>query len=233
MTKQVSPLLRTNRSFVIREGRFTEGQKKAFTTLWPSYGIDTDKLKLFNPNDYYKTHQPLVLDVGFGSGDSLISLAQQRPDINFLGVEVYRPGIGSVLIKLEQKQIDNVRVINMDALQLLKENIADDTFAGVMVWFPDPWPKTRHHKRRLVQENFLVELSRVMQHQAILHLASDWQPYIKFMLTHVEVVKTFSRLHGCRNTLNLQRPHTRFEQRGLRKGHKVTDLIYQLNKDIE
>ncbi len=230
MNKQVSPPLRTNRSFVIREGRFTDGQRKAFKQLWPKYGIDVEQIDVFSPDEYFNKPGPLLLDVGFGSGDSLLSLAQQRPDINFLGVEVYRPGIGAVLRKLEQHDINNVRVMNVDAMRLITSNMPADLLAGVMVWFPDPWPKKRHHKRRLVQENFISQLSRVMQSQAILHLASDWQPYVEFMQTHVAKVQSFVQLKTNQNPLKLERPTTRFEQRGLRKGHQVSDLIYQLNK---
>ena len=230
MNKQASPPLRTNRSFVIREGRFTDGQKKAFAKLWPKYGIDAQQIDIFDANKHFDKPQPLLLDIGFGSGDSLLSLAQQRPDINFLGLEVYRPGIGAVLRKIEQHEISNVRVMNVDAMQFIKAHLPADLLAGVMVWFPDPWPKTRHHKRRLVQETFLIELSRVMQDQAILHLASDWQPYVKFMIARVEKVQSFTRLDTHVNPLNLTRPPTRFEQRGLRKGHIVSDLIYRLNK---
>jgi len=230
LNKEVSPPLRTNRSFVIREGRFTDGQKKAFKQLWPKYGIDAEQIDVFNPNEHFNNPGPLVLDVGFGSGDSLLSLAQQHPDINFLGVEVYRPGIGAVLRKLEQHEINNVRVMNVDVIRLIGTNLSADLLAGVLVWFPDPWPKTRHHKRRLIQETFVSQLSRVMQDQAILHLASDWQPYVEFMQSHVEKVKSFVRLDTDKNPLKLERPATRFEQRGLRKGHQVSDLIYQLNK---
>mgnify|MGYP001818600186 CR=1 FL=1 len=230
MSKDVTPALRTNRSFVIREGRFTDGQKKAFETLWPKYGIDIGDNDLFDPTRSFVNQQPLMLDVGFGNGDSLLSLAQQRPDMNFLGVEVYRPGIGAVLLKLEKHDINNVRVMNVDAMQLLKTHMPSDILAGVMVWFPDPWPKKRHHKRRLVQEAFLSELSRCMQNKGILHLASDWQPYVEFMFDHVALVKTFKRLKTDINPLKFERPLTRFEQRGLRKGHQVSDLIYQVNK---
>jgi len=230
LSKDATPALRTNRSFVIREGRFTDGQKKAFETLWPKYGIDTGENDLFDPTCSFVNQQPLILDVGFGNGDSLLSLAQQRPDMNFLGVEVYRPGIGAVLLKLQKHDINNVRVMNVDAMQLLKTHMPSDILAGVMVWFPDPWPKKRHHKRRLVQEAFLSELSRCMQNKGILHLASDWQPYVEFMFDHVALVKTFNRLKTDVNPLKLERPPTRFEQRGLRKGHLVSDLIYQVSK---
>ncbi|MFK7795168.1 MAG: tRNA (guanosine(46)-N7)-methyltransferase TrmB [Gammaproteobacteria bacterium] len=222
--------MRTNRSFVIREGRFTSAQKKAFEELWPKYGISSEELEKINPNDWFTVNQPTILDIGFGSGDSLISLAQQRPDFNFIGVEVYRPGIGAVLLNIHKQELENIRVINADVMQLLKSKFDDDLFLGAMVWFPDPWPKTKHHKRRLVQEEFLHQLAKVMQPKGILHLASDWQPYVKFMIKHVARVKEFIPTNSSINPLKLNRPPTRFEQRGLRIGHKVSDLIYQLER---
>ena len=228
MKQQQTPPMRTNRSFVIREGRFTSAQKKAFEELWPKYGIPSEELEKIIPNDWFTVSRPIILDIGFGSGDSLISLAQQRPDFNFIGVEVYRPGIGAVLQKIHKQELDNIRVINADVMQLLKSKLDADLFSGAMVWFPDPWPKTKHHKRRLVQEEFLHQLAKVMQPKGILHLASDWQPYVKFMIKHVAKVKEFIPINSSINPLKLDRPPTRFEQRGLRIGHEVTDLIYQL-----
>jgi tRNA (guanine-N7-)-methyltransferase len=230
LKQQQNPRLRTNRSFVIREGRFTSAQKKAFGGLWPKYGIPSGELKKIIPKQWFAKNQPVILDIGFGSGDSLISLAQQRSDFNFIGVEVYRPGIGAVLQKIEKQELDNIRVINADVVALLKTKFDTDVLSGVMVWFPDPWPKTRHHKRRLIQEEFLQELERVMLPKSILHLASDWQPYVKFMIRHVSKIKNFIPTNSSINPLKLDRPPTRFEQRGLRRGHEVTDLIYQLEK---
>lgn len=189
MKPSENPKLRTNRSFVIREGRFTSGQKKALSELWPKYGIPHDNIDKIVPNDWFTDAQPIILDIGFGSGDSLISLAKQRTDYNFIGIEVYRPGIGSVLQKIDKQEVDNIRVINADVLPLLKTQFDKELLSGVMVWFPDPWPKTKHHKRRLIQQEFLKELVRVMKHDSILHLASDWQPYVQFMRKHVGQVK--------------------------------------------
>jgi tRNA (guanine-N7-)-methyltransferase len=230
LKEQQTPPLRTNRSFVIREGRFTSAQKKAFDELWPKYGIPNEEQAKVVPNDWFDKNQQVILDIGFGSGDSLISMAQQRPDFNFIGVEVYRPGIGAVLQKIDKHELDNIRVVNADVMQLLKKKLEADLLSGVMVWFPDPWPKTKHHKRRLIQREFLQELERVMLPNGILHLASDWQPYVKFMIKHVAEVKNFIPTNSPINPLKLGRPPTRFEQRGLRKGHEVTDLIYQLEK---
>ncbi len=230
MIEEETPPLRTNRSFVIREGRFTSAQKKAWGELWPKYGIPNEGIEKIVPNEWFVKSQPIILDIGFGSGDSLVSLAQQGPDFNFIGVEVYRPGIGAVLQKIDKLELNNIRIINADVMQLLKTKFNADLFSGVMVWFPDPWPKTKHHKRRLIQEEFLQELVKVMLPNSILHLASDWQPYVKFMVKHVDVVKKFIPTNSPINPLKLDRPPTRFEQRGLRKGHEVTDLIYHLEK---
>ena len=222
---------RSIRSFVIREGRFTEAQKRAFEMYWPAYGIDTDPRRLINLQHYFKTTQPLVMDVGFGAGDSLISLAQQRPDYNFLGIEVYRPGIGAVLQKIHALEIENIRIMNTDVLDLLTHNIASDSCAGAMIWFPDPWPKQKHSKRRLIQKEFLVAISRALKSDAILHLASDWQPYVKFMQKQAAQLQEVLQPLQCElNPLGLQRPATRFEQRGLRRGHQVSDLLYRVCK---
>ncbi len=215
---------------MIREGRFTTAQKKAFDEHWPQYGIELEEDQQITPKDYFCKIQPIILDIGFGSGDSLISLAQQRPELNFIGVEVYRPGIGAVLKKLHKLNIDNVRVVNADVLELLRNHICADFACGVMVWFPDPWPKRRHHKRRLVQGEFLKELTRVIQPNGILHLASDWYPYVTFMQEQVAQVKNFVAIESTVNPLELHRPSTRFEQRGLRLGQEPTDIMYQLIK---
>ena len=230
MKQFAAPPLRTIRSFVIREGRFTQAQKKAFDSLWPQYGIAADNAHPLALNDYFKSAQPVVLDIGFGNGDSLISLARQRPDVNFVGVEGYRPGIGATLGKIQALAIDNIRIIHADAVTLVTDMIADNSLLGVMVWFPDPWPKKRHYKRRLLQADFFSQLARVMQIGGILHLASDWQDYIDDMIDKASQAPAFVLRNTSQNPLNLQRPPTRFEQRGLRFGHKVTDLIYELKK---
>ena len=221
--------LRSIRSFVIREGRFTAAQKKALLEYWPKYGIpeSTDKIKF---NKFFLKKQPLVLDVGFGNGDSLLSLAQQREDLNFIGVEVYRPGIGNVLRKLEALSINNVRIVNNDVTQFLRFNVHTDCLQGILVWFPDPWPKKRHHKRRLVQREFLQLAINALQTRGVLHLASDWYPYIEAMRASVAQCEQLEPIELNKNPLKLQRPLTRFEQRGLRLGHKVIDLFYQVNK---
>ena len=218
---------RPNRSFVIREGRFTPAQRKAFDQYWPDYGIATDKLPALNLQQYFAVEQPLVLDIGFGAGDSLLSLAKQRPDLNFVGVEVYRPGIGAVMQRLHQQEIKNVRLINEDVVPLLEDCIASASITGLLVWFPDPWPKKRHHKRRLIRPNFLDQVQRVLGPQGVLHLASDWQPYVVDMQEQVAAYSELKPQTSASHPLAISRPDTRFQQRGLRLGHTLSDLIYR------
>lgn len=227
----VPSLKRTIRSFVIREGRFTDAQKRALDQHWSAYGIDADIPDNSDLNYYFDQVQPLIVDVGFGAGDSLISIAQQKPDYNFVGIEVYRPGIGAVLQKIHQLELNNIRIVNTDAIEFIGKKVADNQLAGMMVWFPDPWPKQKHKKRRLVQREFLEVVVKSMQADAVLHLASDWQPYIKFMRIQVlQLEDSLQPLECETNPLGLKRPATRFEQRGLRKGHIVSDLFYRVTK---
>lgn len=221
--------VRTIRSFVIREGRFTEAQKKAFQTRWPDLGINIDSATQWDFESYFPCPQPLILDIGFGNGDSLISLAQQREDFNFIGIEVYRPGIGAALQKINQLELTNIRIIHSDFLSI-SPNIKAATLEGMIVWFPDPWPKKRHHKRRLVQKYFLQEASRIIRPQGVLHIASDWQPYVEFIQQQATQVNQLLPINPDQHPLGMQRPPTRFEQRGLRKGHKVTDMLFQITK---
>ena len=220
---------RTIRSFVIREGRFTGAQKRAFQTCWQDFGIDVDTSTEWNLSHYFPLSQPVILDIGFGNGDSLVSLAKHHEDLNFIGVEVYRPGIGAALLKIKQQGLSNVRIIHSDILSIIPY-IRDNSMTGVIVWFPDPWPKKRHHKRRLVQKNFLHHACRVIKSGGILHIASDWQPYVEYIQEQANLISQISLISNGQHPLRLVRPHTRFEQRGLRQGHKVTDMVYQIKK---
>jgi len=222
--------LRTTRSFVIREGRFTKGQRQALEILAPKYCINTNS-EPQDFNKYFEHEQPIIMDIGFGSGESLISIAQQRADINFIGVEVYRPGIGSLLQRLAEFEINNVRVINADIIEIMQNNILENSIAGMLVWFPDPWPKTKHHKRRLVQENFLNHAIRTINNDGILHFASDWQPYVRSVMKQAAKHKELVAENVERNPLlQMERPSTRFERRGLRLNHELSDLYYRVAK---
>lgn len=222
--------LRTTRSFVIREGRFSKAQRQALELLAPKYCIDINSNSL-RFNDYFTQVQPVVMDIGFGTGESLLSIAQQRTDINFIGVEVYRQGIGSLLQRLDEHEITNVRVINADILEIMQNNILADSLAGMLVWFPDPWPKTKHRKRRLVQEYFLKHAIRIIKNEGVLHFASDWQPYVKAVRKVAKLQKELIAENVESNPLlELERPSTRFERRGLRLNHELSDLFYRVSK---
>lgn len=230
MNSNPTPHLRATRSYVIREGRFTKAQRQALEILGPKYCIEAgqDTLQL---NDYFPSKQPIVLDIGFGTGESLLSIAQQRMDINFIGIEVYRQGIGSLLQKLDQNELTNVRVINADALEVMQNNLSPNSIDGMLIWFPDPWPKTKHRKRRLVQEHFLKQVIRIMKNGGMFHFASDWQPYVKEVYKKAENHTELEAQDVLYNPLlQLERPSTRFERRGLRLNHQLSDLYYRINK---
>lgn len=216
------------RSYVLRAGRLTEGQKRALAELWPRYGVgDADGRLDFA--ELFGNAGPVILEIGFGNGDATWQMARAHPDENYLGVEVHRPGVGHLLLKLEEHGLENVRVACADAADLLDRRIADDTLAGVRVYFPDPWPKKRHHKRRLVQPDFVALLARKLRVGGLLHLATDWRPYAEQMRQVLDASPAFANVAGLAGFVARPdwRPQTRFERRGRRLGHDVFDLLYR------
>lgn len=211
------------RSFVRREGRFTKAQREALQQHWPHYGIEPGQEQL-NFDKLFIKKQSVVLDIGFGNGESLIALAEQHPELNFLGVEVYRPGIGNLLRNAFAAKLENIRVINTDVVELLNNNIAADSFAAVLIWFADPWPKKRHHKRRLIQVPFLQLLSEKLIAKGELNIVTDWQPYAEHIQETVKQSGLFEEI--SLSTFIQQRPQTKFERRGEKLGHKVSDQVY-------
>jgi len=216
------------RSFVLREGRLTPAQQRALETLWPHYGIDRpasgdgiDWPRAFGRN------APLWLEIGFGNGDALRRIAALHPQINCLGIEVHRPGVGHLLQGLAQDGLTNVRVIRADAAEVLREHVAAAAFERVLVFFPDPWPKKRHHKRRLIQPSVATELARVIAPGGHLHLATDWPDYAEHMHAVLSAEPRFANTADAWAERPAYRPRTRFEARGEGKGHPVFDLIYQ------
>jgi len=185
------------RSFVRREGRMTPGQKQALTTLWPLYGMNTPaELKL-----YLLEQKPLLLEIGFGMGDNLIHFAQHHLDWTIVGIEVYRPGIGSLLHQLQALALNHVKVIADDAVTILHTWLPPATCTRIHIFFPDPWPKTRHHKRRLIQHDFISQLTQVLQDKGILHIATDSESYAHPILTALSQeprLKPFSIQQGQR-----------------------------------
>lgn len=216
------------RSYVLRQGRLTPGQQGAFGRLWPAWGIDYRAGQLLRPQELFGNDRPVVLEIGFGNGESLLQYALHHPQINYLGIEVHRPGVGHLLLKIEESGVRNIRIICDDAAEVLKA-IPNDSLAGVMLFFPDPWHKKKHHKRRILQPDFVAEMARLISEHGIFHAATDWEDYARQMM---ETLSSSSRLENLAGEGNFsqrpaERPLTKFEQRGQRLGHGVWDLLFR------
>jgi len=212
------------RSFVRREGRLTAGQQRALEALYPRYGLERPAGRL----DFAATfgrRAPVVLDIGFGDGEALAELALAHPERDYLGIEVYRSGVGRLLRTLERGGIDNVRVLEADAVEVLREDVPPASLHGVQLFFPDPWPKKRHHKRRMVQPQWLALVTDRLAPGGFLHLATDWQDYAEHMLAVTADEPGLENPHRGFAPDRDGRPQTKFERRGLRKGHHVHDLV--------
>ncbi len=222
------PHHRRIRSFVRREGRMTDGQKEALDRLSARYSLDP----LEGPIDFdaaFGRAGPLSFEIGFGAGDALLARAAARPDWNHVGVEVHRPGVGRALILAEQRGVSNLRVMSRDAVDILRTQIAPGRLDEVVIEFPDPWHKTRHNKRRLVQAEFAELLAERILPGGQLLLATDWAPYALQMREVLDAQPAFENLStsdGFMSRASL-RPLTRFEARGTRLGHEVFDLAYR------
>jgi tRNA (guanine-N7-)-methyltransferase len=219
---------RSIRSFVTRAGRITAAQQRALATLWPKYGVEyrDEPLELAA---LFGRDAPRTLEIGFGNGENLVALALAHPERDYLGVEVHRPGVGRLLLALEERRLTNVRVICHDAVEVLERQIAPGSLAEILILFPDPWPKKRHHKRRLVQAPFVALLARALCAGGVLRLATDWQPYALEMLAVLGAAEHFGNLApgGGFVPRPAERIPTRFELRGTRLGHEVWDLAFR------
>ena len=212
------------RSFVRREGRMTDAQKRALTDLWSIYGIDDHTTSL--ETSVFSEPRELTLEIGFGDGETLISLAKQRPAAGFIGIDPHRPGAGRLLAQLQREGIENVRVIIGDVAEQLPRLLAPASLSRVQVLFPDPWPKKRHHKRRLLKTPFLQMLSTRLKRGGHLHIATDWSEYAEEILTAVDTIPELCNTAGRLQFIDRPdwRPVTKYERRGLRLGHDVFDI---------
>lgn len=207
----------------------TTGQERAFATLWPQYGIEPTEAQILDSVALFGDARPLVLEIGFGNGESLVEMAANAPELGFIGIEVHRPGVGHALLEIQAREVNNLRLIRDDAVKVLREHLADHSLARVQVYFPDPWPKARHHKRRLIQKPFTDLLHQKLQTGGELHCATDWQDYALWMRdVFAEPVQwqTLGDASGFAPRPEW-RPQTKFERRGINKGHGVWDLRYQ------
>ena len=218
--------LRAIRSFVRREGRMTPAQSDALQALWPRYGFNYEPERA-DLDALFGRAAPRVLEIGFGNGDALLALAEREPGTDFLGIEVHRPGAGSLLRRAAASSITNLRVSTHDAVEVLRDQIPSASLAAVHLYFPDPWPKKRHHKRRIVQPDFVALVAERLIDGGRFHLATDWVPYAEWMLEVVAACDALENAHagGAYSPRPDTRPLTRFEQRGMRLGHSVNDLI--------
>lgn len=215
------------RSFILRQGRATAGQKLAIETLWETYCLDPKKNLDFSA--IFNNSAPVIIEIGFGNGDSLAKMAAANPDKNYLGIEVHKPGVGHLMLLLAEKKISNVRIFHHDAIEILEQRIADHSLYGVQLFFPDPWHKRRHHKRRIVSEHFLTLLSQKLMRGGYFHTATDWEGYAIDMLKKLSAHTDFIN-QGSNNGYSERpdyRPLTKFEQRGVRLGHGIWDLIFK------
>jgi tRNA (guanine-N7-)-methyltransferase len=216
------------RSYVLRQGRMTEAQQRAFETLWPRYGLTLDGGTL-KRSAIFGNNNPVTLEIGFGNGETLAQLALQHPEHNYLGVEVHSPGVGHLMIRLAQQESNNVRILQCDALALLRHYLPAGSLTGVLLYFPDPWPKRRHHKRRIVRPEFAELVHRALQPGGILHMATDWEQYAQYMMHILSAHPGFINQAGVGHFSPRpdSRPLTKFEQRGQRLGHGVWDLLFK------
>jgi tRNA (guanine-N7-)-methyltransferase len=218
------PYLRPVRSFVRREGRLTEGQQRALDELLPR--CNAPAAGPIDPAAAFDRTAPTVLEIGFGNGESLAQMASARPDWNYLGVEVHRPGVGHLLLLLEREDIGNVRVVCDDA-QTVLGRLPDGALHGLQLFFPDPWPKKRHHKRRLVQPEWAQAIRRRLAVGGFLHMATDWEDYAEHMRTVLDAAPGFRAATPAETAARTaDRPQTKFERRGRKRGHGVWDIVY-------
>ena len=218
------------KSFVKREGRLTNAQARAIEVNWPSKGLSVEQ-GLLNFDDVFGRTAPTVLEIGFGMGKSLVEMAAAAPENNFIGIEVHRPGVGACLADAEEAAIENLRVFEHDAVEVLAQSIADNSLHRLQLYFPDPWHKTRHHKRRIVQPDFVQNLRSKLAIGGTFHMATDWENYAEYMM------EVMTQAQGFENTSSEgpagyvprpdYRPITKFEVRGQKLGHGVWDLIFK------
>ncbi len=220
--------IRTIRSFVKREGRLTSGQQNAIDTQWPLFGVDYSNAQL-DMTQLFERDAETVLEIGFGNGDSLWQMAVANPHINYFGIEVHRPGVGHLLHLVASSGCSNLRVSNHDAVEVLRDQIPDHSLDRVQLFFPDPWHKKKHHKRRIVQDAFIERVADKLKPGGVFHLATDWENYAEQMMAVLNNNHRFDNLSPDNTFVPRpeERPITKFEKRGHRLGHGVWDMLYR------
>lgn len=225
-TQEIDATQRRIRSFVLRQGRLTKGQARALETVFPKFGISYSPELLDLNVPFNRAGSKKILEIGFGMGETTARIAQALPDFDFLAAEVHTPGVGALLKLIEELALTNIRVIQHDVVEVLQNMLADASLDGVHIFFPDPWHKKRHHKRRLIQAEFVNLLCSKLKVGGYLHVATDWQEYAEWVL---EVLSAEPQLQNTAATYAVKpdyRPLTKFENRGIKLGHGVWDLVF-------
>jgi len=215
------------RSFVRRQGRMTAAQKQALGLYWSRFGLKLSE-KPIDLKEVFRRESKIVLEIGFGMGDSLLAMAKANPDKDYIGIEVHLPGVGALLSEMAKEEVENIRIFQDDAVFVLRQSIEDHSLDEINIFFPDPWPKQRHHKRRLIQSHFVELLYRKLKQGGQLHLATDWEDYALQMMAVMSAAKGFKNKLGEGQFIENDslRPNTKFEKRGNRLGHCIWDLIF-------
>jgi len=216
------------RSFVLRTGRLTPSQQNALDNYWKDYGIDFSE-KLLDFDAIFGNDAPITLEIGFGNGESLLKQAIDNPERNFLGIEVHTPGVGLLIAGAQKAGISNLRVIRHDAIEVLDKQIPENTLDRVQLFFPDPWHKKRHNKRRILQDDFVESIRKHLCIGGHFHMATDWENYAEHMLNNMQQQAHFFNVAGEEHFVSPKdlRPETKFERRGLKLGHGVWDMVYE------
>ncbi|SFP45468.1 tRNA (guanine-N(7)-)-methyltransferase [Nitrosomonas cryotolerans] len=216
------------RSFVLRQGRISNAQRRACEILLPQYGVSFTE-NLINLDQIFDRNAPKILEIGFGMGESTAVIAQTHSDNDYLAIEVHTPGVGSLLNQIETFRLNNLRIIQHDAVAVLQHMLPDNCLNGIHVFFPDPWPKAKHHKRRLIQPKLISLLCQRLKNNGYIHIATDWEHYAEQILTVLSSEAQLTNTATDYAPRPSYRPLTKFEQRGLRLGHNVWDLVFQKN----
>jgi len=221
--------MREIKSFVRRQRRLTPRLEKALAFGWPKFGIEMADEKL-NLDKIFGRHADKILEIGFGHGDTLIPMAIANPDKDYLGIEVHEPGVAAVMLGMIENNLTNIRVIQNDAVKMIRDFIPDHTFSRIHIYFPDPWPKKKHHKRRIIQADFVEILRQKLGDKGIIHCATDWEDYAKQMMTVLSANPGLKNIidenqFADNKTVQL-RANTKFEKRGTKLGHGVWDLLF-------
>jgi tRNA (guanine-N7-)-methyltransferase len=212
---------------VLRAGRLSPAQNRALETLMPRWGVPVPQNGLLDFKTLFGREAPVALEIGFGMGESTVTIAQALPEVDFLALDVHPPGVGNLLKRIEEEGVTNIRVMRHDAVEVVEQWIAPGSLSRIHIFFPDPWPKARHHKRRLVQSPFIQSLAQRLKPGGVMHLATDWENYAEQMLEVLSAEPLLKNQAEGYSPRPDYRPLTKFEQRGLRLGHGVWDLLFE------